>query len=113
MERLQSGAGHEQHARPGAVGWLVARVGRARNMPADQSTARSTRRYRVPTRILRSARRRRPTGEPPPLPYQLQSSGIGWLVAAVVLVGLALVVFARGLRGPAVAVTVVDDTVVG
>ncbi|HET6749618.1 MAG TPA: phosphatase PAP2 family protein [Actinomycetes bacterium] len=29
------------------------------------------------------------------------------------LVGLTLVVFARGLRGPAVAVTVVDDAVVG
>jgi tRNA A-37 threonylcarbamoyl transferase component Bud32/membrane-associated phospholipid phosphatase len=34
-------------------------------------------------------------------------------VAAVALVGLTLVVFARGLRGPAVAVTVVDDAVVG
>jgi tRNA A-37 threonylcarbamoyl transferase component Bud32 len=37
---------------------------------------------------------------------------VGWLVAAAVLVGLTLVVFARGLRGPAVAVTVVDDAVV-
>jgi len=46
------------------------------------------------------------------LPYRLQTSGVGWLVAAVVLVGLALVVFARGLRGPAVAVTVADDAVV-
>jgi membrane-associated phospholipid phosphatase/tRNA A-37 threonylcarbamoyl transferase component Bud32 len=34
------------------------------------------------------------------------------LVAAVVLVGLALVVFAPGLRGAAVAVTVADDAVV-
>jgi tRNA A-37 threonylcarbamoyl transferase component Bud32 len=82
-------------------------------MPADQSTAKSTGRLRVPTQILRSPRRRRPTGEPPPLPYHLQTSGIGWLAAAVVLVGLVLVVFARGLRGPAVAVTVVDDAVVG
>jgi hypothetical protein len=49
----------------------------------------------------------------PPLPYQLQTSGIGWLVAALVLVGLTLAIFARGLRGPAVAVTVVDDAVVG
>jgi tRNA A-37 threonylcarbamoyl transferase component Bud32 len=47
------------------------------------------------------------------LPYRLQTSGIGWLVAAVVLVGLTLAVFAGGLRGPAVAVTVVDDAVVG
>jgi tRNA A-37 threonylcarbamoyl transferase component Bud32 len=60
----------------------------------------------------RSPRRRRPTGAAPPLPYRLQTSGIGWLVAAVVLVGLTLAIFARGLRGPAVAVTVVDDAVV-
>ena len=30
----------------------------------------------------------------------------------MVLVGLTLAIFARGLRGPAVAVTVVDDAVV-
>jgi tRNA A-37 threonylcarbamoyl transferase component Bud32 len=47
------------------------------------------------------------------LPYRLQTSGVGWLVAALVLVGLTLAVFGRGLRGPAVAVTVVDDAVVG
>jgi membrane-associated phospholipid phosphatase len=61
----------------------------------------------------RSPRRRRPTGAAPPLPYRLQTSGIGWLVAAVVLVGLTLAVFARGLRGPAVTATVIDDAVVG
>jgi hypothetical protein len=49
----------------------------------------------------------------PPLPYQLQTSGIGWLVAALVLVGLTLAIFARSMRDPAVAVTVVDDAVVG
>jgi tRNA A-37 threonylcarbamoyl transferase component Bud32 len=43
----------------------------------------------------------------------LQTSGVGWLVAAVVLVGLTLVIFARGLRGPAVTATVIDDAVVG
>jgi hypothetical protein len=47
------------------------------------------------------------------LPYRLQTSGIGWLVAALVLIGLTLAIFGRGLRGPAVAVTVVDDAVVG
>ena len=47
------------------------------------------------------------------MPYQLQTSGIGWLVATVVLVGLSMAVFAGGLRGPAVTVTVVDDAVVG
>jgi len=61
---------------------------------------------------VRSPRRRRPTGAAPPLPYRLQTSGIGWLVAALVLIGLTLAIFARGLRGPAVAVTVVDDAVV-
>jgi tRNA A-37 threonylcarbamoyl transferase component Bud32/membrane-associated phospholipid phosphatase len=47
------------------------------------------------------------------LPYRLQTSGIRWLVAALVLIGLTLVVFARGLHGPAMAVTVIDDAVVG
>jgi tRNA A-37 threonylcarbamoyl transferase component Bud32/membrane-associated phospholipid phosphatase len=61
---------------------------------------------------VRSPRRRRPTGAAPPLPYRLQTSGVGWLVAALVLIGLTLAVFARGLRGPAVAVTVADDAVV-
>ena len=51
-------------------------------------------------------------GAPPPLPHHVQTSGVGRLVAAVVLVGLALAVFGPGLRGPAVAVTVADDVVV-
>jgi tRNA A-37 threonylcarbamoyl transferase component Bud32 len=46
------------------------------------------------------------------LPYRLQTSGVGWLVALLVLVGLELAVFGRGLRGAAVAVTVADDAVV-
>jgi tRNA A-37 threonylcarbamoyl transferase component Bud32 len=61
---------------------------------------------------VRRARRRRPTGAAPPLPYRLQTSAVGWLVAAVVLVGLTLAVFGRGMRGSAIAVTVVDDAVV-
>jgi tRNA A-37 threonylcarbamoyl transferase component Bud32 len=61
----------------------------------------------------RTRRRRRPTGEPPPLPRHLQISGIGWLVGAVLLIGLVIVVFAGGLRGVAVDVTVADDAVVG
>src|SRR5689334_13229079 len=62
--------------------------------------------------IRRSPRRRRPSGQPPPLPRHLQVSGVGWLAAAVVLLVLCVVVFAGGLRGPAVAVTVADDAVV-
>jgi tRNA A-37 threonylcarbamoyl transferase component Bud32 len=46
------------------------------------------------------------------LPHHVQITGVGWLTVAGVLVGLCLVVFAGGLRGPAVAVTVVDDAVV-
>ena len=63
-------------------------------------------------RVRQSGRRRRPSGEAPPLPHHLQTSGVGWLVASVVLVALSIVVFAGGLRGPAVTVTVVDDAVV-
>src|SRR5690242_19501282 len=65
-----------------------------------------------PAEIRRSPRRRRPSGQPPPLPRHLQVSGVGWLAAAVVLLVLSVVVFAGGVRGPAVAVTVADDAVV-
>ncbi len=83
------------------------------DVPASQSTPTSAPSVHPTLReAVRSPPQRRPTGAPPPLPYRLQTSGVGWLVAAVVLVGLALVVFARGLRGPAVAVTVADDAVV-
>src|SRR4029453_1042815 len=93
--------------------WLASPgLGGAMDVPADQSTAKHTPRLRAPTRVLRSPRRRRPTGEPPPLPYHLQTSGVGWLIAGVMLVGLTLAVFARGMRGPAGAGPVVDDAVV-
>jgi tRNA A-37 threonylcarbamoyl transferase component Bud32/membrane-associated phospholipid phosphatase len=83
------------------------------DLPADRSRPTSAPPLHPTLReAVRSPRRRRPTGAAPPLPYRLQTSGIRWLVAAVVLVGLTLAIFARGLRGPAVAVTVVDDAVV-
>src|SRR6266496_2587995 len=83
------------------------------DMPADEATPTSSPLVHSTLReAVRSPRRRRPTGAPPPLPYRLQTSGVGWLVAGAVLVGLELAVFARGLRGPAVAVTVADDAVV-
>jgi len=62
--------------------------------------------------LRRLPRRRRPSGQPPPLPRHIRVTGLGWLAAAVVLLVLSVVVFAGGLRGPAVAVTVVDDAVV-
>jgi hypothetical protein len=61
-------------------------------------------------RVRPSGRRRRPSGEAPPLPHHLQTSGVGWLVALVVLVVLSIAVFDSGLQGP--AVTVLDDAVV-
>jgi tRNA A-37 threonylcarbamoyl transferase component Bud32/membrane-associated phospholipid phosphatase len=79
------------------------------DVPADQS-ARVV--QRIPPGTVRRARRRRPTGEPPPLPHHAQTSGVGWLIAALVLVALTIVVFAGGLRGLAVDVTVADDAVV-
>jgi membrane-associated phospholipid phosphatase/tRNA A-37 threonylcarbamoyl transferase component Bud32 len=83
------------------------------DLPTDRSTPISAPPLHPTLReAVRSPRRRRPTGAAPPLPYRLQTSGIRWLVAAVVLVGLTLAIFARGLRGPAVAVTVIDDAIV-
>src|SRR5256885_1061938 len=64
--------------------------------------------------MSRSARRRRPSGQSSPLPHHLRTTGVGWLVGAVVSVVVSLLVFARGLQDTAaVAVTVVDDAVVG
>jgi tRNA A-37 threonylcarbamoyl transferase component Bud32 len=79
------------------------------SVPADQSTATVT--HRIPPGTTRRGRRRRPTGEAPPLPHHLQTSGVGLLIAAIVLVALTVVVFARGLHGPAVAVAVADAAV--
>jgi tRNA A-37 threonylcarbamoyl transferase component Bud32/membrane-associated phospholipid phosphatase len=81
------------------------------DVPADASTRAVA--QRIPPGTVRRARRRRPTGEPPPLPHHLQTSGVRWLIAAALLVALAIAVFARGLRGLAVDVTVADDAVVG
>jgi tRNA A-37 threonylcarbamoyl transferase component Bud32 len=66
----------------------------------------------APAGAVRPPRRRRPTGEPPPLPHHIQTSGARWLAAALLLVALTVLVFAGGLRGLAVDVTVVDDAVV-
>jgi tRNA A-37 threonylcarbamoyl transferase component Bud32/membrane-associated phospholipid phosphatase len=79
------------------------------DVPADQSAPVV---QRIPPGTVRRARRRRPTGEPPPLPHHVQTSGVGWLIAALVLVALTIVMFAGGLRGGAVDVTVADDAAV-
>jgi tRNA A-37 threonylcarbamoyl transferase component Bud32/membrane-associated phospholipid phosphatase len=84
------------------------------DLPTDRSTPTSALPIHPTLReAVRSPRHRRPTGAAPPLPYRLQTSGVGWLVAAVVLVGLTLAIFAREMRGPAVTATVIDDAIVG
>ena len=71
------------------------------NLPADRSTPTSAPPVHPTLRAaVRSPRRRRPTGEPPPLPYHLQTSGVGWLIAAGVLIVLSFVVFRGGAAGP-------------
>jgi membrane-associated phospholipid phosphatase/tRNA A-37 threonylcarbamoyl transferase component Bud32 len=60
------------------------------------------------TKVGRAGRRRRPTGEPPPLPHHLHSTGVGWLVAAVGLVVLSLVLFTAGRYGRGVSITLLD-----
>jgi tRNA A-37 threonylcarbamoyl transferase component Bud32 len=83
------------------------------DVPADRLTPTSAPPVHPTLREAVRAPRRRPTGEPPPLPYHLQTSGVGWLITAGLLTVLSIVVFSGGLRGPAIAVTVADDAVVG
>src|SRR5215218_5125722 len=76
-------------------------------LPGDVGPARPSE-----LEVRRSRRRRRPTGQPPPLPRSIQPTGVWWAAAAVVLIALARITFgpARGSLG--VAVTVWDDAVV-
>jgi hypothetical protein len=64
-----------------------------------------------PPGIRHSPWRRRPSGQPPPLPHHLQTTGVGWLIAAVILVVLSVLIFAGGLQGLAVDLSVVDAAV--
>ena len=66
----------------------------------------------APSRPGRRAPRRRPSGAAPPLPRHLRTTGAGWLVCAVVAVVATVLVFRNGVRGAAITVIVVDDTVV-
>jgi membrane-associated phospholipid phosphatase/tRNA A-37 threonylcarbamoyl transferase component Bud32 len=65
----------------------------------------------APPGSRRSRRRRRPTGEPPPLPRHLESTGVGWGAAAVGLITLSLLVFTAGRYGRGMSLTVVDNWV--
>jgi membrane-associated phospholipid phosphatase/tRNA A-37 threonylcarbamoyl transferase component Bud32 len=46
-----------------------------------------------PAATARPHRRRRPTGEPPPLPRSIAASGLWWAMGAVALVALAILLF--------------------
>jgi tRNA A-37 threonylcarbamoyl transferase component Bud32/membrane-associated phospholipid phosphatase len=61
---------------------------------------------RAGTRGIR--RRRRPSGEPPPLPRPIQITGVQWLLAAVTLVALAIAAFSADPYGLGVAVSMSD-----
>jgi tRNA A-37 threonylcarbamoyl transferase component Bud32/membrane-associated phospholipid phosphatase len=67
---------------------------------------------RAATSVRQSRRRRRPSGAPPPLPRHLETTGVGWLLAAVGLVTVFAISFAASRHGAAVAVTAADDRVV-
>ena len=66
-----------------------------------------------PEGTRRAGRRRRPTGEAPPLPRHLETTGIGWLVTALVLLLLALGLLMADRYGRGVALTVADTRVLG
>ena len=57
--------------------------------------------------------RRRPSGQPPPLPHHLQTTGIGWLTAALVLAAASVVLFADGWRGPGLAISAMEAALAG
>jgi tRNA A-37 threonylcarbamoyl transferase component Bud32/membrane-associated phospholipid phosphatase len=65
----------------------------------------------VAASVRHSRRRRRPSGAPPPLPRHLETTGVGWLLAAVGLVVVFTVSFVASRHGAAVAVTAADDRV--
>jgi tRNA A-37 threonylcarbamoyl transferase component Bud32/membrane-associated phospholipid phosphatase len=62
--------------------------------------------------VRRSGRRRRPTGQAPPLPRSIQPTGVWWAAAAMVLAALARTAFGPARRSLGLAVTVWDDAVV-
>src|SRR5215207_9746185 len=97
---------------PGSLGaWRAELAGGLMDVPAERSARTAGPHVHPAARHAAGARRRRPTGEPPPLPHHLQTSGVRWLVATLVLVALAIGVFAGGLNGFAVGVAVFDAAV--
>jgi tRNA A-37 threonylcarbamoyl transferase component Bud32/membrane-associated phospholipid phosphatase len=62
--------------------------------------------------VRRSGRRRRPTGQAPPLPRSIQPTGVWWALAAVILATIARITFGFARDSLGMAVTVWDDAVV-
>ncbi len=62
--------------------------------------------------LERSRRRRRPSGEPPPLPRHIRTSGVWWLVVTCIVTLLSIVLFWGRWHAAAVGLTVVDDAIV-
>ena len=79
-----------------------------------QENADSRPQGRAPDRdsSARGPRRRRPSGEAPPLPRHVRTSGVWWLVVACVVALLSIVLFWGKWRGPAVGLTVGDHAIV-
>lgn len=66
----------------------------------------------APSQPGRRKPRRRPSGAPPPLPRDLRTTGVGWLICASVAIVAAVLIFGNGVRGAAIPAIVVDDTIV-
>jgi membrane-associated phospholipid phosphatase/tRNA A-37 threonylcarbamoyl transferase component Bud32 len=81
-------------------------------MDSSPGHAIGTARDAAPPGSRRVRRRRRPTGEPPPLPRHLETTGFGWMIAAVGLITLTLLLFTAGRYGRGISFTVVDYWVV-
>jgi membrane-associated phospholipid phosphatase/tRNA A-37 threonylcarbamoyl transferase component Bud32 len=66
----------------------------------------------APIRPAVGTSRRRPSGAPPPLPRHLRTTGIGWLIGAIVAVVFTVVIFHNGVQGAAITVIDFDDSIV-
>src|SRR5688572_1614221 len=59
--------------------------------------------------VVRARPRRRPSGEPPPLPRKLHASGKAWLALAVVGLGLLVLMAITRNEGILLRVVTIDD----
>ncbi|HEV8527988.1 MAG TPA: hypothetical protein VGS60_10625, partial [Actinomycetes bacterium] len=59
-------------------------------LSSGKDAAAAARRGQQPAARLATGRRRRPSGEPPPLPRHVRRSGVRWLFALVALLAAAI-----------------------